>query len=59
MDNKNGWMTIAQAAEYIQVSTNKMYQLVWDGEVPSKRFGTSIRIRQSDLDKMPDEKKNK
>jgi excisionase family DNA binding protein len=36
--------TVPQAARLLQVSTNHMYGLVTQGQVPSTRFGKLIRI---------------
>ena len=39
-----GLASIAEAAEYLSLSRNKLYQLINSGDVPSKRFGRSVRI---------------
>ena len=39
-----GLASITAAAEFLSLSRNKLYQLVNSGEVPSRRFGRSVRI---------------
>ena len=38
-----GLASITVAAEFLSLSRNKLYQLVNSGEVPSRRFGRSVR----------------
>lgn len=41
---QQGMAAVPVAATYLSVSPNHLYQLVNSGEVPSKRFGRSVRI---------------
>ncbi len=40
----SGLASITAAAEFLSLSRNKLYQLVNSGEVPSRKFGRSVRI---------------
>ena len=39
-----GLARIPEAAQFLSISRAKAYKLVNDGEIPSKRFGKSVRI---------------
>ena len=42
-------LTVIDAAEQLQISRSKIYELIADGELPSIRIGQSRRITTSDL----------
>lgn len=46
------YFTVEQAAKYLQVSKDKIYDLCKSGELPNQRVGRVIRIKRSDLDQM-------
>ncbi|MCX7399975.1 MAG: helix-turn-helix domain-containing protein [Planctomycetales bacterium] len=41
---QQGLAAVPVAAKFLSVSANHLYQLINAGEVPSKRFGRSVRI---------------
>lgn len=43
-------LTPKEAAEYLRLSTRKVYSLAASGEVACHRFGTAVRFAQEDLD---------
>jgi len=49
-------LTPADVAERLNVSKAKAYQILKEGEIPSMRFGKTIRIRPEDLEKHIHEK---
>ena len=45
------FMTVAEVAQLIRVSTMTVYRLIKAGELPSVRVGKSYRIREDDIDR--------
>ncbi len=45
-----GFLTVAEVADHMRVSTMTIYRLIKAGELSSVRVGKSYRIRESDLD---------
>jgi excisionase family DNA binding protein len=45
-------LTVAQAAERLDTTTSKLYELVAKRSIPSVRIGRAIRIPQDDLDRL-------
>lgn len=45
------FLTVAEVAQIMRVSTMTVYRLIKAGELASVRVGKSYRIRQDDLDK--------
>ena len=43
-------LTAGEVAEILQVSNSKVYYLMQTAEIPTIRFGRSVRVRHSDLD---------
>jgi excisionase family DNA binding protein len=43
------WLTVAEVAEQLRVSTMTVYRLCRAGDLPSIRVGSSIRIKREDL----------
>ena len=41
---QQGLSSIPDAAGFLSMSRGKLYQLINAGEIPSKRFGKSVRI---------------
>lgn len=41
---QQGLSSIPDAAEFLSISRGKLYQLINSGDIPSKRFGKSVRI---------------
>ena len=44
-------LTAAEIARVLNVSKAKAYQLMESGEIPTVRFGRSVRVREIDLEK--------
>lgn len=45
-----GFLTVAEVADQLRVSTMTVYRLVKAGELPAARIGRSYRIRRADVD---------
>jgi len=43
-------LKVKEVAEKLQVSRSLAYQMIRRGELPSIRFGSAVRVQQSDLD---------
>jgi len=44
------FLTVAEVAGIMRVSTMTVYRLIKSGELPAARVGKSYRIREDDLD---------
>ena len=44
------FLTVAEVADIMRVSTMTVYRLIKSGELPAARVGKSYRIREDDLD---------
>lgn len=44
------FMTVAEVAELMRVSTMTVYRLIKAGDLPAVRFGRSYRIDEDDVD---------
>ncbi len=44
------FLTVAEVAELIRVSTMTVYRFIKAGELPAVRVGKSYRIREDDVD---------
>ena len=49
-------LTRAEVAQYLRVSDRTVSRLIRTGQLPASRIGRAVRIRQSDLLDMLDEK---
>jgi excisionase family DNA binding protein len=45
------YLTVAQVADRLGISTQRVHQLIADGRLPSTRFGRAHQIRTADLDR--------
>jgi excisionase family DNA binding protein len=52
----NDLLTRAEAAQYLRVSDRTVSRLIRTGKLPAARIGRAVRIRQSDLLEMLNEK---
>ena len=41
---QQGLASVTHAAAFLSLSRNKLYQLINAGEIPSKKFGKSVRV---------------
>jgi len=48
--NRNRFMTVAEVANLMRVSTMTVYRLIKGGELGAVRVGKSYRIREEDVD---------
>lgn len=44
------FLTVAEVAELLRVSTMTVYRLIKSGELPAARIGKSYRVREDDID---------
>ena len=54
MDNiqkRPRFMTVAEVAELMRVSTMTVYRLIKAGDLPAVRFGKSYRLDEADVDR--------
>jgi excisionase family DNA binding protein len=49
-------LTPSEVAEILKVSKAKAYSLLKNGEIPTVRIGTLVRVRQQDLERYVNEK---
>ena len=47
---RSDFLTVAEVAQLMRVSTMTVYRLIKAGELPSVRVGKSHRIREDDVD---------
>ena len=45
------FMTVAEVAELMRVSTMTVYRLIKAGDLPAVRFGKSYRLDEADVDR--------
>ena len=57
MSNSNGYLTIDQAAELLQVHYNTIYRWLTTGVLPGAKIGESWRIKRSDIEAFFDKTK--
>ncbi len=53
------WLTVKQVAEYLQLSTSKIYGLVKDGVIPASSIGSQWRFDKSEIDEWLKQNKKK
>lgn len=58
LDAADDLLTIAEVARYLRVSDRTVSRLIRAGQLPVSRIGRALRIRQSDLLNLLDEKPN-
>ncbi|MCT2535995.1 helix-turn-helix domain-containing protein [Aquibacillus koreensis] len=51
-------MTVAQVAEYLQLSEMTTYKLVQEGKIPGFKIGRHWRVKRADLDEFIERLKN-
>lgn len=49
-DGRQHFMTVAEVAQLMRVSTMTVYRLIKAGELPAVRVGRSYRLRPDDVD---------
>lgn len=47
---RGGFLTVAEVATQLRVSTMTVYRLIRSGELAAARIGRSYRVRPADLD---------
>jgi excisionase family DNA binding protein len=50
-DERRHFMTVAEVAQLMRVSTMTVYRLIKSGELPAVRVGRSYRLRPGDVDR--------
>lgn len=51
VNDKENWLTLDQAADYLHVGKTKLYHLARSGKIPANRIGKEWRFKRSALDK--------
>ncbi len=51
VQNRPRFMTVAEVAELMRVSTMTVYRLIKAGDLPAVRFGKSYRLDEADVDR--------
>jgi excisionase family DNA binding protein len=49
-NNEGRFVTVAEVADRLRVSTMTVYRLIQAGELPAARIGKSYRLREEDVD---------
>lgn len=49
INNEEGFMTSAQAAQFLGIHTETLYLRIADGEVPARKIGGSWRFLRAEL----------
>ena len=47
----DGWLTVAECADYLRCSTGRVYQLVSARRIPFEKDGSRVLFRRSELDR--------
>lgn len=50
-DGRARFMTVAEVATLMRISTMTVYRLIKAGDIPAVRVGKSYRIREDDVDR--------
>ncbi|HEX2042056.1 MAG TPA: helix-turn-helix domain-containing protein [Acidimicrobiales bacterium] len=48
---RGGFLTAAEVAALLRVSTMTVYRLIKNGQLPAVRVGKSYRVREDDVDR--------
>ena len=43
------WLRAGEVAAYLDISKSSVFRFINRGEIPSRRFGNSVRILRSDI----------
>lgn len=44
------WLSTAEAARYLGITSRTLYRFIDEGQIPGYRFGRVIRLKQDDVD---------
>lgn len=44
------WLSTAEAAKHLGITSRTLYRFIDEGQIPGYRFGRVIRLKQSDVD---------
>ena len=50
-NNEGRFVTVAEVADRLRVSTMTVYRLIQAGDLPAGRIGKSYRLREEDVDR--------
>ncbi len=50
-ENEARFVTVAEVADRLRVSTMTVYRLIQGGDLPAARIGKSYRLREEDIDR--------
>jgi len=45
------WLSTAEAARYLGITSRTLYRFIDEGQIPGYRFGRVIRLKQDDVDR--------
>lgn len=48
------WLSTAEAARYLGITSRTLYRFIDEGQIPGYRFGRVIRLKQDDVDRFID-----
>ena len=54
MSNQIQWLSTADAAKYLGITTRTLYRFIDEGHIAGYRFGRVIRLKQDDVDQFID-----
>lgn len=49
-DDQDRWMTLAEVAQYLQLSRAKLYSMAQAGEIPCSKIASQWRFLRSEID---------
>jgi excisionase family DNA binding protein len=49
-DNENRWLTVAEVAEYLQLSRAKIYELAQTARIPCSKVAGQWRFKRREID---------
>lgn len=50
MDTPIQWLSTAEAAKYLGITSRTLYRFIDEGQIAGYRFGRVIRLKQTDVD---------
>lgn len=48
--DRGEWMTVIEMQKYMRASRNKVYDLIWSGEIDSYRLGRKLLVSRASVD---------
>jgi excisionase family DNA binding protein len=57
MDGKHEHLKVPEVTEVLRIARSRAYELVAEGEIPSIRIGSSVRVSRNELDRWLEEQR--